>query len=149
MPKHAPKGKIKGEAEVTQIVSHPSTGVPIEQRRCIAKSSRTGHPCKRWAIMGGRVCPMHGGSAPQVQFKAQERLMALQQPAVETMEYLMGQRSTFPSTAYAAARDVLDRTEGKAVETIRQEFTVGKIKDLGDQDLAVYAAALLARVQKA
>jgi hypothetical protein len=30
----------------------------------------------------------------------------------------MNQRATFPSTAYAAARDVLDRTMGKAAETV-------------------------------
>ena len=116
MPKHAPKGKIKGDPSSQTPIDHP--------RRCTAKSGRTGHPCKRWAILGGSVCPTHGGSAPQVKASAMERLRALQGPAVDTMDYLMQQRSTFPSTAYAAARDVLDRTEGKATETVKQESNV-------------------------
>jgi hypothetical protein len=46
----------------------------VSERRCTAKSKRTGKPCTRWAIKGGTVCIMHGGKAPQVLAKAQERL---------------------------------------------------------------------------
>ena len=120
MPKHAPKGRIKGTGAPG---THLSNGLPIESRKCTAKSGRTGKPCKRWAIAGGTVCPTHGGSAPQVQLAAQARLMALQHPAIDTLQFLMEQRQTFPSTAYAAARDVLDRTEGKAIETVKQEHS--------------------------
>jgi hypothetical protein len=108
MAKHAPRGPIKAK--------DPSTVEPIE-RRCTAHSSRTGQPCKRWAIAGGTVCPMHGGSAPQVKASAMERLMALQHPAIDAMTELMTQRE-YPSTRYAAARDVLDRTIGKPAETV-------------------------------
>lgn len=43
--------------------------------RCTATAwSRGGRPCRKWAIRGGYVCPTHGGNAPQVRAKAQQRL---------------------------------------------------------------------------
>ena len=45
------------------------------KQRCSAVSSRTGEPCKRWAITGGTVCPVHGGTAPTVRARAQERAL--------------------------------------------------------------------------
>ena len=45
-----------------------------EERQCTATAKSTGERCKRAAIKGGEVCPMHGGSAPQVKKKAQDRL---------------------------------------------------------------------------
>jgi len=45
-----------------------------EPQRCTATASSTGERCKQPAIPGGNVCRFHGGSAPQVQKKAQERL---------------------------------------------------------------------------
>lgn len=45
--------------------------------RCTATASSTGERCKQPAIPGGNVCRFHGGSAPQVQEKAEERLNRL------------------------------------------------------------------------
>lgn len=42
--------------------------------RCTATSQRSGVQCKKAAILGGNVCPTHGGSAPQVREKARQRL---------------------------------------------------------------------------
>lgn len=42
--------------------------------RCTARSSQTGQPCKKWAIRGGTVCTQHGGKAPRVKGKAQQRV---------------------------------------------------------------------------
>lgn len=39
-------------------------------KRCSAKSSRTGKPCQAWAVVGTNVCVAHGGAAPQVKAKA-------------------------------------------------------------------------------
>jgi len=45
--------------------------------KCTAHSSRTGLPCKHYAIKGGTVCRTHGGAAPQVKRKAAERIEEL------------------------------------------------------------------------
>lgn len=49
----------------------PAEGDP---RRCVAHSSRTGLPCKKWAIRGGTVCATHGGRSPAVRNAARRRL---------------------------------------------------------------------------
>lgn len=44
-------------------------------RRCRARR-KNGERCKAWAIRGGFVCRAHGGAAPQVRAKAQQRARA-------------------------------------------------------------------------
>ena len=44
------------------------------KRRCKAKSTGSGKQCRRNPINGGEVCYMHGGAAPQVKRKAEERI---------------------------------------------------------------------------
>lgn len=46
-----------------------------QARRCRAHRTN-GAPCKGWAVYGAQVCRAHGGSAPQVQAAARERLAA-------------------------------------------------------------------------
>jgi hypothetical protein len=91
---------------------------------CTATAKGSRKRCKRRPIPGGTVCVKHGGGAPQVQFKAMERLLALQPKAVGRMEALIDQEA-FPTVAYAAARDVLDRTMGKPKETQALEHSGG------------------------
>lgn len=45
-----------------------------QARKCRAHR-KDGEPCGNYAIAGGRVCRMHGGSAPQVRRKARERIV--------------------------------------------------------------------------
>lgn len=40
---------------------------------CTARRSRDGQPCRCYAIVGGTVCRMHGGAAPQVRLQAEAR----------------------------------------------------------------------------
>lgn len=47
-----------------------------EARRCTGKSTRRKSRCNRAAILGGTVCPTHGGQLPRVKAKAKERLLA-------------------------------------------------------------------------
>lgn len=42
--------------------------------QCTATAKSTGERCQRPSIKGSNVCYQHGGAAPQVQRKAQERL---------------------------------------------------------------------------
>lgn len=46
----------------------------VKSQPCKAKSSRTGQPCRAWAIMGATVCRWHGGAAPQVRAAAAARV---------------------------------------------------------------------------
>lgn len=112
MSRHAPKGPIKVKTD-PMGPGHPMTA------QCSAHSKQTGARCKQPAIKGGTVCRYHGGAAPQVQKAAMERLKALQQPAVDALEKLLG-RDEFPTVQLGAAKAVIDWTEGKATERIEQ-----------------------------
>lgn len=48
----------------------------MAQRRCTAKSVRSGQRCKKHAIRGGTVCATHGGSAPAVKDAARRNVEA-------------------------------------------------------------------------
>ena len=57
--------------------------------RCTAKAKSTGERCKRSAIKGSNVCPVHGGSAPQVKKKAQERLDEMADKTTSDMQSIL------------------------------------------------------------
>ncbi len=86
---------------------------------CIAKR-RSGEPCKRSAIVGGRVCFNHGGGAPQVRKAARERLAAMVDPALDVLLKAMKMRSKGQPQplAVVAARDILDRAGYKATDKV-------------------------------
>ena len=91
--------------------------------RCTVHSKQTRHRCKRPAILGGsRVCYIHGGAAPQVRLAAKERLAELVDPAIDRLRELILQ-TEFPSTAYAAVKDVLDRTGFKPEDKMNLSVT--------------------------
>jgi len=54
--------------------------------------------------------------------------MALQPMAVSTLHALMG-RDEYPTVQLGAARDVLDRTEGRPTETVNLNASVSVIRD--------------------
>ena len=90
----------------------PSNVVPPV--RCRAHTS-SGKPCKRWAIVGGFVCMTHGGTAPQVRRKANERILALAPRAAQIIATL-AESSESDVVRLRAAQDLLDRGLGKAVD---------------------------------
>ncbi len=119
MSKHAPRGPVKAKTDLMDA-NHTMDGVvavSLPYVPCAATSKQSGQRCKRRPIPGGAVCVMHGGKAPQVQASARERLMALQPLAIQTMHNLMN-REEYPTVQLGAARDVLDRTEGKPIESV-------------------------------
>lgn len=128
--RHAPRGRIKAQPD-PMSVSDPMTahvgGDTLHGRlRCSATSKQKGTRCGRTAIPGGTVCRYHGGAAPQVKLKALERLEAYQDRAIDRLFTLVEQKE-FPSTALSAAKDVLDRTMGKAAEALSVEHS-GEIR---------------------
>jgi hypothetical protein len=100
--------------------------------KCTA-TNRQKKRCTQPAIKGGTVCRYHGGAAPQVKAKAMERLLALQHPAIDRLSKLIEQ-DAFPTVAYAASRDVLDRTLGKPMEQQQIEHSGAIVlkHELGD-----------------
>lgn len=54
-------------------------------RQCTATSKQSGERCKRAPIVGGFVCEMHGGKAPEVRKSARERLLAMVDPALDAL----------------------------------------------------------------
>lgn len=78
-------------------------------RRCKAKSSRSGQRCKAPAMAAQEVCQAHGGSSPQARAKAQLRLLALVDPAIEVLATEMDNAENASSERQAAANSILDR----------------------------------------
>ena len=109
---HAPRGPLVQKDPMRQL----------DPLRCKA-TTRGGKQCGSKPIRGGTVCRMHGGGAPQVRAKAMYRLMALQHPAIDRLTQLIRQEE-FPTVAYAATRDVLDRTMGKPGESLKVTMTL-------------------------
>lgn len=104
--RHAPRGRIK---------ANPMEQSDPKGRITCTATNRQGKRCGKPPIPGGGVCRLHGGSAPQVQAKAEERLAALYFPAVVRLGELIAQKE-YPSVAIAAVKDALDRNRGKAIE---------------------------------
>jgi len=69
---------------------------------------------------------------------AEERLRALQHPAIDRIAKLIDQEQ-FPSVSYAASKDVLDRTMGRATETLDVKHSANE-----DQLIAILDAWKLA-----
>lgn len=89
------------------------------ERRCRAVK-KSGERCKRYAIRGGRVCPYHGGSAPQVRAKANRRLLAMVEPSIIRLEALIHQDEHMP-TALGAIRTVLERAGAEAIGPLAKD----------------------------
>jgi len=63
-----------------------STHLMDDSQRCTATAKSTGERCKQPAIPGGDVCRFHGGSAEQVERKAQERLDEMADTVTKEMQ---------------------------------------------------------------
>lgn len=114
--KHAPMGPIKAKRDPMQ---------PVDPMRCTA-TRRNGEQCGSKPIRGATVCRMHGGAAPQVKAKAEERLRALQPKAIVTLDRLLD-REEFPTVQFQAAKAVIDWTEGKAGEKVAVTHSGGLV----------------------
>jgi hypothetical protein len=98
---------------------------PRHRVRCTGHSSRTGKPCRAWAVRGARVCVVHGGRAPQVKAAAEvrrveaevvreaERMLALAGVDRDPIEHLLYElhRSTAVEAVWGSLVAKLDEAE--------------------------------------
>lgn len=79
-----------------------------ESKKCRATSKRSGKQCGKWAMPGGFVCEFHGGKAPQVKAKAEQRLREMVDPMISRLHDLAMQTDNL-KVASDCVRDALDR----------------------------------------
>ena len=89
-------------------------------------------------MRGQRVCRMHGGSSPQALVSAEERLRALEHPAISSLARLIDHADT-DAVKLAAARYLLEVLGHKAGVQVQagQEITIRVVhEDLATDYLA-------------
>jgi hypothetical protein len=109
---------------------------------CKSKSKQSGKQCLQPAIPGGAVCRYHGGAAPQVIRRAQERLDALVDSAINQLARLLKSKSD--AVVLNAVKDILDRCGYKAIERTQEvPYTpedIERLDNLTDTELVEYIA---------
>ena len=95
-----------------------TTSATVGKPRCSAHK-KDGTPCGRWPVSGSNVCPKHGGSAPQVRKRAQERIFAAADSAAGRLIEFMNDKKVPYNVRLAATRDLLDRGLGTAAQTLK------------------------------
>ena len=95
-----------------------------DPRKCSAHS-QSGKPCEKFSMTGQAVCGTHGGRSPQAMAKASRmvelaemRLRGLAPVAVAQLESLVT-GATSEAVRLGAARDLVDRSVGRATERIQ------------------------------
>ena len=92
-----------------------------EQPKTLCKARRrNGEPCRNPPMAGSTVCRMHGGAAPQVRARAQQRILEASDKAAYALVQMMQDAAIPPAVRLGAARDLLDR----AGLTSKQELTL-------------------------
>jgi hypothetical protein len=88
---------------------------------CIAHSSRTGLPCKKWPMKGQNVCRMHGGAAGAARRRAAERIALASDKAAQHLFAFMNDTAVPHNVRLAAAKDLLDRANVSGKTTVELE----------------------------
>lgn len=102
-------------------------------RQCTATSKRSGERCRRWAVAGGKVCPNHGGKAPQVKRAAEQR--AAEEKARKAVVTLGMPRVVSPTDALL---EEVHRTAGHVAwlaQKVQELATVTGGENAGDHAL--------------
>ena len=97
--------------------------------KCKAHGRRSKLPCGNWAIRGGFVCRLHGGSTSQVKRRAEERIRlvaeACMEPAIDFIVSQLHNPRIAPTTRLRLAEAILD-TVGSDV--LGDEVANGKVE---------------------
>lgn len=113
---------------------------------------RDGTPCRRPPIQGATVCRAHGGAAPQVKAKAQQRLLEKVPKMLRMLNAMASNEDIAPAVRLAAIRDWLDRAgidrkiEIDVTSSTFSEFVAGIVATVDDEDLPGLSAGFAARL---
>lgn len=105
-------------------MNDPSTPLPFEGQ-CVAHR-RNGEQCRRHANTGMSVCNSHGGRAPQVKRRAQQRILEASDKAAYALVQMMQDETIPPAVRVSAARDLLDRAGLVSKAELSVEVNVSK-----------------------
>lgn len=107
-------------------------GIEGEPGQCTAFVSATGERCRHKSIIGGTVCPKHGGTRPDVKRKAALRLAEMVNPALFVLGKIMMDDEAKHADRLRAVENVLDRaghsravthvTEAEAQDLLAQKL---------------------------
>lgn len=95
--------------------------------QCIAITA-SGKQCGKRANLGSTVCKWHGGNAPQVKAKAEDRLKTLGLMALGVMEELANLKAE-PQVRFQAAKDLLNRARVGEGDALRVEEGLAAIAE--------------------
>ena len=113
---------------------------------------RDGTPCRRAPIQGATVCRAHGGAAPQVKAKAQQRLLEKVPKMLRMLNEIASNEKIPPAVRLAAIRDWLDRAgvdrkiEVELTSSSFSEFVAGIVATVDDEDVPTVSAGFAARL---
>lgn len=115
--------------------------------QCTAKSKQAQRQCRRPAVLGGVICTMHGGKAPQTIKLAKERMGRLVDPAIDVLhENLLpfeGDEGEDPALQVKVAGMVLDRTGLHAKQGVVEE--AGELMGMNPDDFQMDTIVLIER----
>lgn len=94
-----------------------SSATSTDRAQCTAHK-RNGDRCSNPPVRGAKVCRMHGGSAPQVRAKANQRLVAMVLPAMRELHRILDKPDTSDADRLKAINAVLNRTGYSERQTI-------------------------------
>ncbi len=96
-------------------------GLLPEPEQCVARSKRSGARCKNPPLAGSVVCRMHGGSAPQVLRKSQERIVMAQDDAATLLTRWMQD----PAVPFAERRKCAEALLNRGGNAPGQRLQIG------------------------
>lgn len=102
--------------------------------------TRAGKPCGNPAMKGTTVCRMHGGSAPQVQAKAAERIAAARDDALSALNRLIISGKVDAKTALDAVVRLTETYETLEGRVARREGRVVDERSDLDRDIEALLA---------
>ncbi|MGE2835132.1 hypothetical protein [Mycobacterium sp. SMC-4] len=106
------------------------TDLAAGELRCTARSKATGQRCKLPPMLGGNVCRVHGGAAPQTRAKAQRRLQQAADALVQRLLQFALDGDVDDPTALRAIRDALDRAGLTAKTGVEVELVASPIQQI-------------------